>query len=42
MITARPSSNARQSETFSFLSVDPSFHTPQHFKASTTSMSGVP
>jgi hypothetical protein len=40
--TVRPSNNVRQSETYSFLSADPSSHTPQHSKASTTLMSGVP
>jgi hypothetical protein len=37
-----PPNNACQSETYSFLSADPSCRTPQHSKASTTSMSGVP
>jgi hypothetical protein len=40
--TARPSNSARQLETYSFLSADPSSRTPQHSKASTTLMSGVP
>jgi hypothetical protein len=40
--TARPSNSARQSETYSFLSADPSSRTPQLSKASTTLMSEAP
>jgi hypothetical protein len=40
--TARPSSSARQSETYSFLSADPSSRTLQLSKASITLMSGAP
>jgi type 1 glutamine amidotransferase len=40
--TAGPSSYAYQSETYSFLSVDPSSRTPQLSKASITLMSRAP
>jgi hypothetical protein len=39
--TAHPSNSARQSETCSFLSADPSSRTPQHSNVSTTLKSGV-
>jgi hypothetical protein len=40
--TAHPSNSVLQSETYSFLSADPSSRTPHHSKASTTLMSEVP